>query len=43
MKYRVHRIKVDTDHHMQEKLEQFINQLEGEVISVGIVTSIIYL
>jgi hypothetical protein len=33
MKYRVHRIEVKSDN-MQEKLEQFINQLSGEVISV---------
>lgn len=33
MKYRVHRIEVKSDT-MQEKLEQFLNTLEGEVISV---------
>jgi len=33
MKYRVHRLDVKSDN-MQEKLEQFINKLEGEVISV---------
>ena len=33
MKYRVHRIEVDSKN-MQEILEQFINQLSGEVISV---------
>ena len=33
MKYRVHRIEVKSDN-MQEKLEQFINKLDGEVISV---------
>jgi hypothetical protein len=33
MKYRVHRIEVKADN-MQEKLEQFINNLDGEVISV---------
>jgi hypothetical protein len=33
MKYRVHRIKVNSDN-MQEKLEQFLNKLDGEVISV---------
>jgi len=33
MKYRVHRIEVKSEN-MQEKLEQFINKLDGEVISV---------
>ena len=33
MKYRVHRIEVNSDI-MQEKLEQFLNKLDGEVISV---------
>lgn len=33
MKYRVHRIEVKSDN-MQEKLEQFLNRLDGEVISV---------
>jgi len=33
MKYRVHRIDVDKNT-MQEKLEQFLNKLNGEVISV---------
>jgi len=33
MKYRVHRLDVKSDN-MQEKLEQFLNKLEGEVISV---------
>lgn len=33
MKYKVHRIKVKPDT-MQEKLEQFINKLDGEVVSV---------
>lgn len=33
MKYRVHRIEVNKDN-MQEKLEQFINKLDGEVISI---------
>ena len=33
MKYRVHRIEVNSDN-MQEKLEQFINKLNGDVISV---------
>jgi len=33
MKYRVHRIEVNRDN-MQEKLEQFLNKLNGEVISV---------
>lgn len=33
MKYRVHRIEVKSDN-MQEKLEQFINKLDGEVISI---------
>ncbi len=34
MKYRVHRLDVKRDT-MQEKLENFINQLKGEVISVS--------
>jgi hypothetical protein len=33
MKYRVHRIEVKKDN-MQEKLEQFLNKLDGDVISV---------
>ena len=33
MKYRVHCIEVNCDN-MQEKLEQFLNKLDGEVISV---------
>jgi len=33
MKYRVHRIDVNSDN-MQEKLEQFLNILDGEAISV---------
>lgn len=33
MKYRVHRIEVKSDN-MQEKLEQFLNKLDGEVISI---------
>ena len=33
MNYKVHRLEVQTDT-MQEKLEQFINKLDGEVISV---------
>ena len=33
MKYKVHRIEVKSDN-MQEKLENFINKLTGEVISV---------
>jgi len=33
MKYRVHRIDVKTDN-MQEKLENFINKLDGDLISV---------
>ena len=33
MKYRVHRIDVDSKN-MQEKLGQFLNKLEGEVISI---------
>lgn len=33
MKYKVHRIEVESDN-MQEKLEQYINKLGGEVISV---------
>ena len=33
MKYRVHRLEVKEDT-AQEKLERFLNQLEGEVLSV---------
>ena len=33
MKYRVHRLDVKSDN-MQEKLEQFLNNLDGEVISL---------
>jgi hypothetical protein len=33
MPYRVHRIDVSR-HNMQEKLEQFINHLNGEVVAV---------
>ena len=33
MNYRVHRIEVKSDN-MQEKLEQFLNKLDGEVISI---------
>jgi hypothetical protein len=33
MNYRVHRIDVDSDT-MQEKLEQFLNRMQGEVVSV---------
>lgn len=33
MKYRVHRIEIKSDN-MQERLEQFLNKLNGEVISV---------
>lgn len=33
MKYKVHRIDVNR-HNMQLKLEQFLNGLDGEVISV---------
>ena len=33
MKYKVHRIEVKSDD-MQDKLEQFLNKLDGEVISV---------
>jgi hypothetical protein len=33
MKYRVHRIEVKSEN-MQEKLENFINNLEGEVTSI---------
>ena len=33
MKYRVHRLEVKSEN-MQEKLEQFLNKLDGEVISV---------
>lgn len=33
MKYRVHRLEV-TNETMQEKLEQFLNKLEGDVVSI---------
>jgi len=33
MKYRVHRLEVRSSN-MQEKLEQFLNKLDGEVVSV---------
>jgi hypothetical protein len=33
MKYRVHKIEVRSDN-MQEKLEHYLNQLDGEVISI---------
>lgn len=33
MKYKVHRLEVNQEN-FQEKLEQFLNKLEGEVISV---------
>lgn len=33
MKYRVHRLEVKQDS-AQEKLEQFLNKLDGEVLSV---------
>ena len=33
MKYKVHRIEVKSDN-MQDKLEQFLNELKGEVITV---------
>jgi hypothetical protein len=33
MKYRVHRLEVEEDT-AQEKLERFLNQLEGEVLAV---------
>ena len=33
MKYRVHRIEVKRDD-MQEKLEQYLNKLRGEVVSI---------
>ena len=33
MKYRVHRIEVNSDN-MQDKLEQFLNKLDGEVLTV---------
>lgn len=33
MKYRVHRLEVKQDS-AQEKLEQFLNQLEGEVVTI---------
>jgi len=34
MKYRVHQLEVKKDT-AQEKLEQFLNQLEGEVLSIA--------
>ena len=33
MKYRVHHLEVNASN-MQEKLEQFLNKLDGEVISI---------
>jgi len=33
MKYRVHRIEVKSDN-MRDKLEDFLNKLDGEVIAV---------
>ncbi len=33
MKYRVHRIEVKSEN-MQEKLETFLNKLDGEVVSI---------
>lgn len=33
MKYKVHRVDVNR-HNMQEKLESFLNSLNGEVISI---------
>ena len=33
MKYQVHHLEVKSDN-MQEKLEQYLNKLDGEVISV---------
>lgn len=33
MKYKVHRIEVKIDN-MQDKLEQFLNKLDGEVIQI---------
>ena len=38
MKYRVHRLEVKEEN-AQEKLEQFLNQLDGEVLSVLPITS----
>lgn len=33
MKYRVHRIEVNKEN-MQDKLEQYLNKLDGEVVSI---------
>jgi hypothetical protein len=33
MKYKVHKIEVNKET-MQEKLEQFLNKLDGEVVSI---------
>lgn len=33
MKYMVHRIEVNSDN-MQDKLEQFLNRLNGEILAV---------
>ncbi len=33
MKYRFHRLEVKSEN-MQERLEQYLNKLEGEVISI---------
>ena len=38
MKYHVHRLEVKKDT-AQEKLEQFINRLDGEVLSIIPITS----
>lgn len=33
MKYKVHRFEINMDH-SQDSLEQFLNSLEGEVVSI---------
>jgi hypothetical protein len=33
MKYRVHRLEVKSEN-MQEKLEEYLNKLDGEVVSI---------
>ena len=33
MKYRVHRVEVNREN-MQERLEEFLNKLDGEVVSI---------
>ena len=41
MKYRTHRLEVNVNN-AQEKLEHFLNQLEGEVLSVIPITTPVF-